>query len=181
MAEKVRYERAVAEPIANELMTLLAPCCERLEIAGSLRRGSPTVGDIELLCIPKPAGNPLFFTDALDESVKAMIASGRLGLRPSIKGVTAYGSQNKLLTHVVSGIGVDIFSTTMENWGMALVVRTGPAVFNIALMGRLRGMGKRGHAYGGITLADGSGISCPTEESVFLEAGWPYIPPERRI
>ena len=42
-----------AEKIARKYVDLLAPFCERIEIAGSTRRKKPEVGDIEIVCIPK--------------------------------------------------------------------------------------------------------------------------------
>ena len=45
-----------AKAIAEELKALLEPVCQRVEIAGSIRRQKPEVGDIELLVIPKHGG-----------------------------------------------------------------------------------------------------------------------------
>ncbi len=39
-------------PIAQRLLSALAPNCHRVELAGSLRRGRPMVGDIEIVAIP---------------------------------------------------------------------------------------------------------------------------------
>ena len=53
MSEGPRIPRARALMLAQGLIETLRPHCERIEIAGSLRRGKPDVGDIELVCIPK--------------------------------------------------------------------------------------------------------------------------------
>lgn len=42
-----------AQSIAEELRRELEPGCERIEIAGSIRRKKPEVKDIELCLIPK--------------------------------------------------------------------------------------------------------------------------------
>jgi DNA polymerase/3'-5' exonuclease PolX len=42
-----------ARKVATALMGLLLPVCERLEIAGSIRREKPQVSDIELVAIPR--------------------------------------------------------------------------------------------------------------------------------
>lgn len=55
-----------------------------------------------------------------------------------------------------------------------------PREFNIRLMATLKAQGKAGHAYGGITLADGTEVACPTEEDVFRHLGWNWVPPEAR-
>ena len=53
------------------------------------------------------------------------------------------------------GIPVDIFTSTAENWGMAMAVRTGHADFNKAVMSRFLELGMAGHASGGMTGKDG--------------------------
>ncbi len=137
------------------------------------------VGDIELLCIPRATDN-LFYADALDLSLKAMLAEGTLAQRPNTKGAVTYGPKNKLLVHVPSGIPVDVFSTDARNWGMSLVVRTGPAEFNVRMMARFKSIGFAGHAYGGVTSRNGEELDCPDEETVFRLLGWPFDSPNRR-
>ena len=39
--------------VAEDLQQQLAPYCERIVIAGSIRRQKATVKDVELLCIPE--------------------------------------------------------------------------------------------------------------------------------
>ncbi len=46
--------------IAEKVKAQLAPHCERIEIAGSIRRKKPDVGDIEIVAIPKPYNIGLF-------------------------------------------------------------------------------------------------------------------------
>jgi DNA polymerase/3'-5' exonuclease PolX len=46
--------------IAEKVKALLAPHCERIEIAGSIRRKKPDVKDIEIVAIPKPFDTGLF-------------------------------------------------------------------------------------------------------------------------
>jgi len=181
-----------AKAIAEELLELLKLACERVTIAGSIRRRRPDVGDIEILAIPKFVGGvdqldreigalvKLDGVDQLDREIGALVVQRILGLRRNKRGSITYGPQNKLLLHRPSGIGVDVFSVTESNWGMALFVRTGPKEWNIKAMSRFRELGRRGHAYGGITDSDGSEITCPDEKTVFKYLQWAYIPPERR-
>jgi DNA polymerase/3'-5' exonuclease PolX len=49
-------ELSRAREIAKRVLVLLRPFCERAEIAGSIRRGKPEVGDIEIVVIPKDEG-----------------------------------------------------------------------------------------------------------------------------
>ena len=178
MPSETRYPHAEALAVAQELLAVLAPACTRIEIAGSIRRRRPDCGDIELLAIPKPTDD-LFYVDELDRAVKGLLGASPpiLAMRPSVKGVTTYGPKNKLLIHLPSGIPLDLFSTTMEYYGMSLVVRTGSAQFNIRMMARFKQLRMQGHAYGGITSAGGQEIECRDEETVFRNLGWEYLEP----
>ena len=49
-----------AYKIAQQLVHVLKPHCARIEIAGSIRRMKAQVGDIEIVCIPKPYETGLF-------------------------------------------------------------------------------------------------------------------------
>src|SRR5690348_18038472 len=59
---KQRYPACEAWQVARPLAFALERVCERVEIAGSLRRKKAEVGDIEILFIPKigDAGTDLF-------------------------------------------------------------------------------------------------------------------------
>lgn len=166
--------------VAATLVRILAPSCESIEVAGSIRRRKPDVGDVELLCIPRLGDRDL---DWLDYSLKDMLASHPrlLDLRLDKNGRTSYGPQNKYLVHH-TGIPVDIFSTTPENWWVALVVRTGPAELNRAIAGKALRMGMQFHAYGrGFTSKIGDyEIVCKSEEDVFKAVELPYLPPHLR-
>ena len=166
-----------AKAIAEELVELLKPVCERVIIAGSIRRRKPVPNDIELLCIPKFDG----VVDLLDQKLKWLVGTHVLEYRPNKKGSIVYGPQNKLLRHADSGIGVDIFSTDERCWPVALVVRTGPKESNIAIAMAAQKRGWRLEAYGaGFDTPKGL-IRCKSERDVFELVGLPYKKPwERR-
>jgi len=102
----VELEKARA--IAEELKALLQPSCHRIEIAGSIRRQKPEVGDIELLCIPKLVDG----VNLLDRKIIDLVAQGILGFRRNKQGSPVCGPKNKLMLHVTSSIGVTIFAET---------------------------------------------------------------------
>ena len=181
-------ELSVARSVGEDLVRLLVPFCERIEIAGSIRRQRPQVKDIELLCVSRVRSTQDLFGDLatnsyeLDLKLDGLVADGTvLKKRANKSGRYSYGEQNKLLVHVPSGVPVDVFSASTENWGMSLVVRTGPKEFNVRMMSRFRELGMRGHAYGGVTDQGGTEIECPDEETVFRLLGWPWMSPERRL
>lgn len=166
-----------ARVIAEKIKALLVPACERLVIAGSIRRQKPEVGDIELLCIPKYVVG----VDQLDREIGALFIQRILGFRRNKLGRKVYGPKNKLLLHQESGIGVDIFSTTEECWPVALVVRTGGKATNKRIATAALTKGYQFHAYGrGFTTPSGE-IVCHSEREVFETVGLPYEEPwERR-
>ena len=167
-----------AKAIAEELKSLLEPACEKMVIAGSIRRQKPEVGDIELLCIPRYVTG----VDQLDRGVRRLFVRGVLTYHRNKRGSTTYGPKNKLLLHLGSGIGVDMFSTTEDCWPVALVVRTGGENTNKEIATRALKRGMRFHAYGrGFTLADGGELICRSEAAVFRAVGLAYKQPwERR-
>ena len=181
-----RWPLREAKAVAEVLQTRLEPWCERIEIAGSIRRRARTIGDVELLCIPKYGGHQFDLfgatiqVDLLAEGIQELMGQGVLALRLNAGGHKTFGPLNKLMVHIPSEIPVDIFSTQTANWGMALVVRTGPKEWNIKMMGRFKVLGMWGHAYGGVTDQDGREWSCPTEEEVFRLLKWSYLEPEKR-
>lgn len=177
MSEKQRFPLETALPIAEELCSMLAPACMRIEIAGSIRRRRSDVGDIELLCVPKQTIDSVFGTDDLDRVISSHIAVGLLDYRTDVRGRRTYGPMNKLLRHVPSGIPLDVFSTTAENFGMSWVVRTGPAEWNKRMMQRFRDIGFRAHAYGGVHNRQGVELDCPDEATVFRLMNLPYVEP----
>ncbi len=170
-----------AKGIAEKIKTILESSCEMIVIAGSIRRQKPDVGDLELLCIPKYIDG----VDMLDAKIQTMIYFDMLGYRLNKLGRKVYGPKNKLLVHVPSGIGVDIFSTDEQCWWMALVIRTGPRESNITIAKAARAQGWRLKAYGdGFDTSDllkNIPVHCHSEREVFEVVGLPYPEPwERR-
>ena len=176
MTEKQRYPLAQAEAVAKELVVLLAPACEREPVvAGSVRRRSPTAGDVELVAIPKPSADA-FYLDELDRVVYGLLTDGRLTSRG------AYGPKNKFLVHVASGIPVDIFTASVENFGRDLMIRTGPKDWNKKVMRRFLELGGHGHAYGpwAVSWDYGAWEAAPDEATMFGLLRWPYVQPGAR-
>lgn len=53
MAVGERRPLEIARRVATRFGQELAPFCDRIEIAGSIRRAKPDIADIEMVCIPK--------------------------------------------------------------------------------------------------------------------------------
>jgi DNA polymerase (family X) len=176
---RLKMELIKAREIAEELKRSLGPACERIEIAGSIRRQKPDVGDIELLIIPK-YGGLMGEVNRLDQEIVDLMLGRVLDYRLNKLGRRVYGPKNKLMVHVPSGVGVDIFSTDELCWHVSLVVRTGGKVTNQRIAMAAIKKGWHLQAYGaGFSTPDGD-VVCKSERDVFEAVGLPYLPPERR-
>lgn len=165
-----------AKAIADEVIKRLGPYCTKIEVAGSIRRRKLFPGDIEVLCIPKVTDG----VDQLDHEVGYLVAQGILDFRRNKLGSKVYGPKNKLMLHVPSGIGVDIFSTSEDCWWVSLVVRTGGEITNKRIATAAIRKGWHLRAYGdGFDTPNGH-IRCSSEREVFEAVGLSYLPPEQR-
>lgn len=189
MSDKPKFPAEVARKVADEILVLLKPLTERIEIVGSLRRGKPFVGDAELLFIPKFASEAtgLFSEDNVkvnltDAFINKLLDMGELEKRPSATGVTSWGTNNKLAIHTASGIPIDLFSTTEDNWWVSLVIRTGSKETNLRLTNGANRLGRTLNAYGcGVTCRKtGAVTQAFSEKSVFDLCGVPYLEPRAR-
>jgi DNA polymerase/3'-5' exonuclease PolX len=176
---------------AKEIVDHLAPACEKIQIAGSLRRRKSFVGDIEILYVPKK--KPLF--DLLQEVereiplpdlvIARLVGAERvLEKRKNTKGAEAFGDHIKLMRHIDSGIPVDLFACAPESWFNYLVCRTGGAQSNTRIAGLAKARGYKWKPYspGFVDLNDPDETPIPmdSEEAVFRFVGLKFEQPWER-
>src|ERR1700682_5630534 len=135
----------------------------RAEIAGSLRRASETVGDLDLLV-------------ATDDPEAMCREFARL---PQVSEVIGQGT-TKTSVRVRSGMQVDLRAVKPESFGAAWQYFTGSQAHNVQLRGRAERMGKLKINEYGVFKEDGTRIAGETEESVYATVGCAWIPPELR-
>lgn len=119
MSDKQRWPLKEALIIAETLANVLELRCERIIIAGSIRRRRDTVGDIEMLYIPRFEPRKIDLinegkVNVTDECIDELIACGQLAKRKNVKGSEMWGAKNKLAVHVPTGIPVDLFATVLR-------------------------------------------------------------------
>jgi DNA polymerase (family 10) len=187
MSDKQRWPAAIARNVADQFVAELAPRCERIEIAGSLRRGKADVGDIEILFVPRIGqvhvpGELFPLRGSLaDELLEQWLARGIITKRFNINGSAAWGTLNKLAVHVGSGIPLDFFATTAERWFVSLVIRTGSKEMNTTLASSALRRGMQLHVYGVLeNTKTGEQIILQSEREVFERLGVPYREPAER-
>jgi len=189
-AEKVKWPAEQAQAVADEIVARLLPFCERIVVAGSLRRRKAEVGDVEILYIPRLATTKVdFFATAtgklVDDELNFMLSCRLLEKRLNKLGSEMWGSKNKLARHAC-GIPVDFFSATPENWWNYLVCRTGGAQSNVAVASAAQRKGWKWNPYGvgfsrgGALAGDSETHPVASEQEVFQFVGMPYREPWKR-
>lgn len=185
---KPRVPHAVARALALELVALLRDRCERIVIAGSIRRRRETCGDVELLTLPirEPRlnllGDVIAHRNLLDERVDELVDAGVLHKRVNKAGHTSYGEKTKFL--VYRDFPLDLFSCTPPaEFGALLLIRTGPATFSQRFVTQRSHGGclPAGFKYRGGALWHGERkIPTPDESDVFDAIAVPYLPRTER-
>ncbi len=188
ISDRPKFSAAEAWEVARPLAFALEQVCERVEIAGSLRRKKSDVGDIELLFIPKIGlrAKDFFVSEHFslaDELIDGWLKEGLIAKRPNVRGIFTWGPENKLAVHVKSGIPVDLFATTQEKWWNSLVCRTGGKQNNLLVTKRAQEIGYSFEAYGtGFkNLVGGPHHETTSERDVFEFLGMPYKEPQDRL
>ncbi len=180
---KISVKLSQAQDIARDLVKAFSPGCDRIEIAGSIRRKKPRVGDIEIVCIPTWQRDlfgevSIKAPTALDHILYDLVAAGRL--LPSEKNGPKF---KQFILPDIEGLHMDLFLTTPECWGVIYTIRTGPAEFNMKLVLQdwQGGLLPKGHRIrGGRVLHHKRTLATPEEKDLFeLIGGW--IGPENRI
>ena len=153
----------MAEPTAERLLADLkkAQGLEQAVIAGSYRRRSDTIGDLDILATGKDSG-PIMDRFVRHEEVGEIVSEGPT--RSTIR--------------LKAGLQVDLRVVPEESFGAALHYFTGSKAHNIAVRGRGVERGLKINEYG--VFRDEKRIAGRTEEEVYRTVGLPYIPPELR-
>jgi DNA polymerase/3'-5' exonuclease PolX len=160
----------------------VALSCDRIQVAGSVRRRKEVVGDIEMVAIPRYAPAGLFGDCTASLLWERLHASDAYRFT---KGDRADGRYYQLTLPMYAGMQLDLFLAQPDNWGLTLLVRTGRAAFSTAMLARwkrLQGIGRDqpGSVDGRLVTRDGRVVPTPEEETVFQLLGMQAVPPERR-
>lgn len=184
-ATKDRRPLAEMRASAELLVSLWRASCQRIEIAGSIRRGKPDVGEIEIVAIQRRY--------ELTARLDAWLAAGTCEVRVNKRGNRlAWGDKYRALTW--QGIPVDLFLTTPDQWGLILLIRTGPGSVELGFERWPGGANQylvtqcdRGGALpDDLRVADGRlwrgdrVIPTPEENDFFQVVGLPYVEPDKR-
>jgi len=154
---------AKADAVAQDLLAHLKPlkAVKQIATAGSYRRGSETVGDLDLLV----------------DSTEPEKVMDRLAAYPEVAATIGRGD-TKMSVRLEGGVQVDLRVVPEKSFGAALLYFTGSKNHNIVLRGMAKDRGLKINEYGvfrGETFLAGH-----TEEEIYKTLELPWIPPELR-
>jgi DNA polymerase/3'-5' exonuclease PolX len=193
MSDKVKWSLAVARKLAEETRDYLRAFCTRIEIAGSVRRGKPEVGDIELVYVPRFSLEQdlaellprQMRINQVDLALESLIAQGALSRRLNKLGREAWGAEIKLGRLLPSGIPIDFFSTMESCFFNYLVCRTGSKESNMRVAQAAQAKGWKWNPFAsGFSRAAGLGVerhAVTSEREVFEFVGLPCLEPKERV
>jgi DNA polymerase (family 10) len=152
-------------PIAEGIVDALRahPASDRVELAGSARRGTDSVKDLDIIATASDPG-----------ALAATLASLDVIESCSTPGDNAARAR----TH--SGMPVDLRVVEPDQFGNLLQHFTGSKAHNVALREAAVRRGLHVSEYGILDDATGVTHRCPSEEEVYELLGMAWIPPELR-
>lgn len=161
-----------AKPAAERILAALLELPEAQEgvIAGSIRRGRPTIGDVDIL-IASDNAQPIMDAFVAMEGIARILGHG----------------PTKSSVELQSGLQVDVRVLPKQKWGTALQYFTGSQAHNIKIreIAREKGFSLNEEALrpideNGEMLDESHYVYCETEEKVYETIGLQWIPPEMR-
>ena len=161
-----------ALPAAQQILDLLLalPEAEEGALAGSIRRGRETIGDVDILIASAEAA-PIMERFVSMENVARVLGHG----------------PTKSSVELLSGLQVDVRVLERARWGTALNYFTGSLGHNVKMrqIALDQGLSLNEHALSPVdetkTIVESAEkILCDSEEKVYETLGMQYVPPELR-
>ena len=137
-----RLSLPAARNLAAQIICSIRPVCRRIRVAGSVRRGCPTVGDIEFLVIPKFSASLLPGVPGvslLDLQLDSLMRQGRLlrawkGDTPMVDLVCKDFYIGSYFRELGRCVKIQINISDEERWPVELAIKTGSAEFSHKLV-----------------------------------------------
>ncbi len=158
----LNFGTRVADELSAEFRAL--PGIEKVEPAGSLRRGRETIGDLDLLVTGSGA------VAALNHLIK----------HPKTQDVLGEGANKASVTFGLERIQVDVRALAHESFGAAMQYFTGSKDHNVVLRTNAIRQGLTLNEYGLFRLDDNQRVAGQDEKDVYERLGYAWVPPELR-
>lgn len=121
-------ELTQAKIIAENIEWKLKPFCDRINIAGSVRRENPDVGDIEIVCLPKWEESKDMFGNVeyrMRSPYLQELAEVKLG-----KVIKGKADGRYMQIELPEGINLDLFMPEPNDYYRQLAIRTGSSDYS---------------------------------------------------
>ncbi len=169
---------AMAEALVARVREI--PGVKQAEIAGSLRRGRETIGDVDLVCALS------------DDSTKGEDVTAAFVKFPEVEHINGQGA-TKASVITAGGLQVDLRIVPLENFGAALLYFTGSKDHNVRLRGLAQDRGMTLNEWGLYRLEEyekarkqtakppeAKPVASKTETDIYRALDLAYIEPELR-
>lgn len=168
IAEKAAQRLMIdqADYLVERLQVHMKRCnaVQRIDFAGSYRRGKETIGDLDILIISddNEAVMDHFVTFS---AIQETIARG----------------ETKMSVRVTDSFQVDLRVVAEKSWGAALQYFTGSKEHNVRIRGLAKSKGMKINEYGVFDANDETRVLAGADEKTIYElVGMPWVPPEMR-
>lgn len=160
-ASRIPFKQALS--IAESIKQALSKCRAvlKVEVAGSVRRKKPTIGDVDVLVSTNESEKVMDFFTSLS-NVNEVIMKG----------------STKSSVRVVQNVQVDVRAVKPGQWGSALMYFTGSKMHNIELRKIAMKKGLKLNEYG--LFKGDKVIASQTEKDIYEALGRKYLPPDKR-
>ena len=156
------YGRRTADELIEEFRAL--PDIERVEAAGSLRRGRETIGDLDILVTGAGAGAAL----------------GLIVAHPKTQELLGQGANKASVSYGLERLQVDVRALPHESFGAAMQYFTGSKEHNVVLRTNAIKQGLTLNEYGLFTLESNERVGGEAENEIYQRLGYAWVPPELR-
>ena len=171
-----------AERIAGRIVGALREWCDRIEIAGSIRRRRPHVGDIDLVVLARD-GQEQRIRDRMLQSCRRVVCGDQAMVvaMPVPAGCPHPANELQIDVWFAKRSTGDLFevAASAHNFGTLLLCRTGSKEHNIRLCTRARDMGIKWDPHHGV-MRGNRVVASEEEADVFRALDLPFIAPESR-
>lgn len=179
-----KIELGKARELADRIAAHISPAMARCEVAGSVRRSKPVVGDIEIVGLP-----------ADGERLVRLLGEVGQPIKPGVPGVVPWdlkADAKYMRLHLPElGCNLDLFNAHELNWGGLLLMRTGSGVdpkgnsfmgFTPGIFSYWKKLSGGGRMVGcQPQRPDGELLPLCEEEDFFDLLGMGFVPPEERV
>lgn len=187
MSQTPKRPYATMMPIAEQIVHRLDVACARIEIAGSLRRKRPLIGDIEIVAIPRFRQQTLFDLPGQASLLDELLDAWQKRVGPEHFRWGPNGPKLKkfwLTTKCGAEYQVDLFvQPDPATWGVNFLLRTGSEDFSRKMV---TPQVEKGYMPDHLRVSkarvwEGDRVlETPEEDDVFKLYKMEFVPPEER-